>query len=315
MRNLESLKRNIRSAQDLESVVRTMKTMAAVSIRQYERAVESLGRYSHTIESGLGMLLQNGYQQEEGRSVAASRTGFIVFGTDQGMCGQFNQQIATFAFDNLERNAGEEEPVAVSDVQTIPAICIGRRVHDALRRHGIPIAKTLRVPGTANAIVSVVQELLPVIEEWRAAHGVSRIMIFHNRRVSASVWKPRAVQLLPLRLDRLAQRPAGLPEESSRTLPWWSMETRLLFSRLVHQFLFVTLFRATAESLAGENASRIAAMQVAERNIGDRLQTLKSDFARERQTAITEELLDVVTGFEALQSGTKHKRVKRSSGP
>ena len=76
----------------------------------------------------------------------------------------------------------------------------------------------------------------------------------------------------------------------------------MLFSRLVRQLIFVTLFRACAESLAGENASRIAAMQAAERNINERLLLLKSQYAQQRQTAITEELLDVVTGFEALKS-------------
>ncbi len=78
------------------------------------------------------------------------------------------------------------------------------------------------------------------------------------------------------------------------------MDTATLFSRLVRQYLFVWLFRACAESLAGENASRIAAMQAAERNIKDRLLALRSDYAMRRQTAITAELLDVVTGFEAL---------------
>jgi F-type H+-transporting ATPase subunit gamma len=83
------------------------------------------------------------------------------------------------------------------------------------------------------------------------------------------------------------------------------MNTQVLFSRLVTQFLFVSLFRACAESLAGENASRIAAMQAAERNIDDRLQELRADYSRRRQTTITEELLDVVTGYEALtQSDT-----------
>ena len=71
---------------------------------------------------------------------------------------------------------------------------------------------------------------------------------------------------------------------------------------LVREYLFVSLFKACAESLASENASRLAAMQRAEKNIGERLQDLTRAFHHLRQTAIDEELFDVVSGFEALKS-------------
>jgi F-type H+-transporting ATPase subunit gamma len=74
-----------------------------------------------------------------------------------------------------------------------------------------------------------------------------------------------------------------------------------LFSALVRQHLFVTLYRAVAESLASENASRLAAMRGAERNIGERIAELGSLYQQQRQTMITEELLDIASGFEAQQ--------------
>lgn len=86
----------------------------------------------------------------------------------------------------------------------------------------------------------------------------------------------------------------------SRSLPTFITERRLLLSRLVGQYLFVSFFRAYAESLASENASRIAAMQAAEKNIEERLDELRGCYNQLRQSAITEEILDVVTGFEAL---------------
>jgi F-type H+-transporting ATPase subunit gamma len=112
------------------------------------------------------------------------------------------------------------------------------------------------------------------------------------------------MQLLPLNRSQLRRHNHEDTSTANRCLPAWSMDTETLCSRLVKQFLFVSLFRACAESLAGENASRIAAMQAAERNIKDRLHDLRADYATRRQTTITEELLDVVTGFEALNSGT-----------
>lgn len=290
MQNLETLKRSIKSAEDLSSVVRTMKTMAAVSIRQYETAAKSLSVYSRTIETGLTMLLRNSDSELPTLKAKAGRTGAIIFGTDQGMCGQFNEQMSEFAVDYLRTHSPD----------TAPVICIGQRVADKLSRHGLAMDQTLRLPGSAVGITGIVLKLLPAIDTWQAANNIDRILVFHNRRLTASTWEPFAQQLLPLRLDRLRHR--DQPGNPGRSLPLWTMNTGVLVSRLVRQFLFVSLFRACAESLAGENASRIAAMQSAERNINDRLHLLKGDYAQQRQTTITEELLDVVTGFEALKT-------------
>jgi F-type H+-transporting ATPase subunit gamma len=289
MQNLETLKRSIKSAEDLGSVVRTMKTMSAVSIRQYETAAKSLSVYADTIETGLTMLLPNLDDESQTTGPHSERTGAIIFGSDQGMCGQFNEQISEFSVEYLRTHRPD----------IAPAICIGYRVADRLSQHGLQTDRTLRLPGTAVGITGFVQELLPVIDAWRATHQIDHILVFHNRRLTASTWKPFAVQLLPLRLNRLRHR--DHPSNPGRSRPLWTMNSGVLFSRLVKQFLFVSLFRACAESLAGENASRIAAMQAAERNIKDRLHLLKAEYAQQRQTTITEELLDVVTGFEALK--------------
>jgi len=80
------------------------------------------------------------------------------------------------------------------------------------------------------------------------------------------------------------------------------MDWEGLFSRLIRRYLFVSLYQAFAESLASENASRLASMQGAERNIEERLAGLQALFHRQRQMAITEELLDIVAGYEALEN-------------
>lgn len=334
MQNVEQLKRSIRSAEDLVGVVRTMETMAAVSIRQYETAADALAEYSRTITTGLGLLLQNqGHELSENQqaeplantttgnahdnwtnrgSIAArqtdmpnrtatpgDRTGVIIFGSDQGMCGQFNEQLAQYAREQIE-DPGSLTQQKKNDTESFPCLCVGHRIAASLSAAGIEPIHTLATPGSATGITMVVHDLLPVVDSWRTEHHVGRIFVLHNRRLSAATWKPHIEQLLPLNMSRLLQ--VTSPQKNNRCLPMWTMPTDALFSRLVRQFLFVTLFRACAESLAGENASRIAAMQAAERNINERLHALKSEFAQQRQTAITEELLDVVTGFEALRN-------------
>lgn len=148
--------------------------------------------------------------------------------------------------------------------------------------------------------------MLPQLELLRSGADISRLLVYYNRRTSASSCEPRRLQLLPIdprRLEHWRDEPW-----QSRSLPTFVTERRRLLSRLIQQYLFVSLFRACAESLASENASRIAAMQAAEKNINERLDDLRSSFNRLRQSAITDELLDTVTGFEALSE----KRQKRT---
>jgi F-type H+-transporting ATPase subunit gamma len=288
MKTLESLRRQIDTATDLSSVVTTMKTLAAVSINQYEQAVEALADYNRTIELGFRIALagEPRLREAEGPSM---NTAAVLFGSDQGMCGQFNEEIVSFLNDHADReNAGHSWKL----------FAVGRRGEGQLLDAGWEVAHTYEVPTSASGITNLVQDLLLHIERLRSEMGISRLLMFYNGRTSASSFQPQKQQLLPMDAQQL-QRWREEPWDS-RTLPLFVTDRRQLLSKLIQQYLFVLLFRACAESLASENASRIAAMQAAEKNIQQRLEDLKGSFNQLRQSAITEELLDVVTGFEAI---------------
>ena len=292
MQTLEGLKRKIRSTEDLGSVVRTMKSLAAVSIRQYERAAESLADYSRTVEMGLqAVLRRGGGARVSGREAPARRVGAIIFGSDQGMCGALNDTIVSHArsvMDQLEIPPADRSLVVV-----------GERARGLLDGDDAAGIDGLGVPGAVSAITSAVRELLQRIEAWgdRAAH----VYLFYNRRTGAAGFTPETLALLPVDagwLKRLRSR-----KWQSRSLPLFTMDPDALFSALIREYLFVSLYRALAESLASENASRLAAMQGAEQNIDARLGNLRDQFHQNRQMSITGELLDIVSGFEALESG------------
>ncbi|WP_417390448.1 F0F1 ATP synthase subunit gamma [Gimesia sp.] len=292
MQDFETLKRNIESTRDLESVVRTMKTLAAVSIRQYEQAVDSLEDYSDTVYCGLEMVLSKTKAESTLPDTPAAGTiGMILFGSDQGMCGQFNEQLETYAaeyfVDSELNNRNQAWMVA------------GSRMLGKTLDSGNVVDFDFSLPGSATGIAPLVSEMLAKIDQWRHQRRLSEIYIFYNQRETASTYKPHVVQLLPVDPTKFHRKQESL--NASRSLPLYTMNRETLLSRLIQQYLFVSLFRACAESLAGENASRIASMQAAERNIKERLLNLQAEFNQRRQTAITEELLDVVTGFEALE--------------
>jgi len=291
METLESLSRKIGSAEDLQSIVRTMKALAAVSIRQYERAVESLDGYRRTILLGLQASLRNNPHRTAARPTPKGRLGAVVFGSDQGMCGQLNDQIAAHALDAMDSLA------VPRDRRTV--LAVGERVAARLEDAGQPVEATLAVPGSVAGITPGVQDVLGVIEDWNARRGIERIVLFFSDFVSGATYRPETLPLLPIDREWLAR----LEKEPwpTHVLPAFTMDWDGLFSALVREYLFVSLYRAFAESLASENASRLASMQGAERNIDDRLRQLKTEFHQQRQTTITGELLDIVSGFEALQ--------------
>ena len=148
-------------------------------------------------------------------------------------------------------------------------------------------------------ITPLVQRIVLQLEAWRQAGQVDHIWVFYNRLVSGGmVSNPTLLQLYPLSylyVQKLQQQPWP-----ARCRPQVMMDRDRLFSALFQQHFFIRLYRACAESLASENATRLASMQIAEKNIEARLSDLKVAFQQQRQDAITEELLDIISGFEAL---------------
>jgi F-type H+-transporting ATPase subunit gamma len=291
MQTLESMRRRIESAEDLHAVVRVMKALAAVSIRQYEKAATSLVAYSRTISLGLQVVLRNRPEEMHGTEAKSTgRWGIIVFGSDQGMCGSFNEQVTTFALEHMKALPGR--------LETCTVLAVGMRIVGRLEDAGASINERFPVPSSLAGITPVVHDLLLKIEELRFQGGIDRFLLVHHSPLSGATSQPRKLQLLPVDPDWL--RNLGQREWPSRSLPTFTMDWRRLFSALIREHLFVTLYRAFAESLSSENASRLASMQAAEKNIEDHLARLTARYHQERQQSITEELLDIVAGFETL---------------
>jgi len=290
METLEALGRRISTTEELRSIVRTMKSLSAVSIRQYEQAVRALRAYRRTIDDGMQVVLR-----AERRSLAGVETGdgatlAIVFGSDHGLCGRFNQEIARFALARLDARG--------LDRAATRFVVAGARAASRLAAADIAVERTLLLAGAVEGLEETARTLLLEIDAARAADGIARVLVFYNRRSPGATARPQAIQLLPLErrwLAHLESRPWR-----SRRLPIFTMDPAQLLKALVRQHLFISLFRAGAESAASEHATRLAAMQAAERNIDEHLDEMNGAYRHRRQALITEELLDVVAGFEAL---------------
>jgi F-type H+-transporting ATPase subunit gamma len=288
----ESLRRKITSAGDLQSVVRTMKALAGSSIGQYEKSVRALAHYYRTVELGLGACFRKskpavlGVERKEPSDVGA--IGAVVFGSDQGLVGQFNDVVADYAIKTLAALPGKPQVWAV-----------GERVHARLADAGLPLIGLFAVPNSVKAITPLVGQIQIESEAHRAKGEYARLYVFHNRPQSGALYEPVSQRLLPL--DAQWQQGLANVRWPTVTLPEVMGGGTGTLRALIREYLFISLFRACAESLASENASRLAAMQRADKNIDDLLEKLQGTFHRLRQSGIDEELFDVISGFEALR--------------
>ena len=268
-----------------------MKALAASNIGQYERSMWALSDYYRTVELGLSACFREtgppaSLGPESGRKDARV-VGAVVFGSDQGLVGRFNEVVAEEATKFLGALGVKADVWAV-----------GERVHARLANAGVPMTGLFAVPNSVRAIAPLVGQILSESETRKGAREVTELHLFYNRPTSGAVYAPVQERLLPLD-GEWRRKLIALPWPTKR-LPEVVGGRAMTLPAFVRGYLFVSLFRACAESLASENASRLAAMERADKNIDELLETLHGQFHRLRQSGIDEELFDVISGFEAL---------------
>src|SRR5579863_6912275 len=293
----EGLTHQIAVASELHSVVRTMKALAAANIGQYELAVRSLQEYDRSVQLGLAACLRelHGFAGASMGSASGSlhsgSCGLVAFGSDQGLVGQFNTTLMDFVRSRL-----------VSLPERKSCWLIGERLYSEWEMPEIPVNDHYTVPLAVSGITPLIRNLLRDIDRQRVDGAAGDVYVIHQRPVGQSGYEPVMQRLLPL---------SGAWEEALSNLRWpGGLRPELIGGaalngpRLIREYLFVSLYKACAESLSSENAARLAAMQHAEKNIDEMQDRLIHTYQRLRQETIDEELFDVVFGSEALQKGS-----------
>lgn len=292
METIETLKRGMESVEGLKSVVRAMKTLSAVSIRQYETAARAVNEYHGDVELGLSAVIRKeDVRPGPLRHRGPARLIAVVIGSDHGLCGQFNDRVVDRALKEEpdHRGAGGETLI----------LAVGARALAKLENAGRHPARTIMTPSAVSGVKTAARKILLTIDEWGG--GAGRVTLYHNSPRGGTAYATVKSRLAPIDLGRFLKR-GGAPWPV-RSLPSWSMDRKLLLSILTRELLLAATLRALAESLASEHASRLAAMQAAEKNIDNHLAEITSRFRTLRQELITAELLDIVSGFEAQRRG------------
>ena len=290
MPNLRDIKRRITSVQKTQQITSAMRMVAAAKLRRAQESIVAARPYAERMRSTLG-------------EVAASQTGtvhplletrevvktveFVVVTSDRGLAGAFNANV-------LKRAAAQIAEREASGV-AIEITTAGRKAAEHFRRH----RPTQFVEGNELGGWVVYDDAAKMAHRLiRRFEGgeVDEVVLVYSEFVSTLTQQPVVHALLPL-------APAEASSESETNAPPHEIEPspETLLSRLAPTAIEVVLFRALLENQAGEHAARMAAMENATRNTEELIERLTLEFNRARQAAITSELVEIVTGAQALE--------------
>ncbi len=284
---LQTLENRLGKIEDLRSVVTTMKSLAAVNIRHFQGAAEASEEYRKNVLKGFHVLsFQQRFQKNGGMDLTPrepeERVSFVV-GSDQGMVGRFNEGPAIEARKQAEKSRGS-------------IFVLGARAASALASEGVAVEDEFSMAGSLNEAVDTVRDLL---EHLGSMERLPAVYIIGNQPRGGSSYEVNSRRILPLD-DLTLNKELSRPWEG-RSIPMIRIPAEELFESISREYLFIVLYAALAESMASENAARLAAMQAAENNITEKEDEVRSLYNRQRQSSITSELLDIVGGFEALK--------------
>jgi len=297
--SLERLTRRTESMKSIRGIVHTMKTLSVINAAPYDHAARAIEAYHDTVLTGFQAFLHH-FGPWDAREVAIVRRVLIVFGSDHGLCGNYNEALAAHVAQAVQ-NWPEGQ---------VTLLCVGAQMEDALTDQGMTPKETLFPPASVDGIGRLSNLLTQRIDDIRhAAHpGDISVSLAYFTRDGGAGQVPEITSLLPLDTDLL--RDLSTKPWASRSLPSFTLAPDDMLSALIREHLFASMFRAAAEALVTENAARMSLMQQAEQSIDDRLEGLTGQIRTVRQDDITTELLDVIVGFEALKKGKRRKKTK-----
>jgi len=283
---LEQLKRQNQTLSSIGGIVRTMKTLSAINAPPYEQAAHASENFQQTVLDGFAAFaFAHGGLPSGPRKKPAHRL-VVACGSDHGLCGGYHDHLARQIARHWDAFSGREQRL----------LCVGVQLQRALEDRNMDVAHYLMPAASVDGITRLAGEIVSWTDRYtrRFSQGDWAIELAYVQRTEQGGQQPLIVPLLPLPAHLLqAQRrwPGG-------SLPMLGMEAKALLAALVRHFVFGRVFRALAEALATENAARLALMQQAERSVDERLGDLNQAINTHRQDEITNELMDVMMGFE-----------------
>ncbi|MFP6711989.1 MAG: F0F1 ATP synthase subunit gamma [Rhodospirillales bacterium] len=298
MATLKELKTRISSVKSTQKITSAMKMVAASRLKRAQEAAEAARPYAERMERMMASILDNPGALE-GAGALLGGTGsddthlIVVVTSDRGLCGGFNSSIS--------REARKQIRALKADSKNVKILCVGRKGRDQLKTEfGNTIVETYEGIGKAGVKFEEAQGVAANIIEMFEAGEFDVCTIIFNKFVSAITQEVTPLQIIPVQIsDDDAAEEKQADAGPSAIYEFEPSEEEIL-ADLLPSSLNVQVFRALLESSASEHGARMSAMDNATRNAGDMIDDLSMIYNRTRQAKITSELIEIISGAEAL---------------
>ena len=299
MDSIDSLKKQIETAKDLEQIVSTMKALAATNIKKYEKTSFNISKYLNNIYSGFhAIVLKNreildtiSFIENNVNKDLKKQDITIVIGSNQGLCGRFNGKIVDF-FINDTKNID-------FNIDSNVLITIGDKIQLMLEAEKINIDKHISLPNSIESVVDIVNEVFKIIEEYSKKSKAVNVFVYftqYDNKSNGILTKKKIIPLEQSFFKKFIDK-----KWPTNNIPMWRINTELLFSDLVKQYIFSSVYYAIATSMASEQKNRLLTLQGAEDNIKKNIADITLICNQKRQNETTAELIDVVSGYKLLK--------------
>ena len=294
MPNLKALKNRITSVKNTRKITKAMQMVAAAKLRRAQEAAEAARPYAER----MGEVLANLAVAFEGRDDAPklmAGTGkddvhlLVVATAERGLCGGFNSNIAKLA--------REKAKSLIAQGKTVKILCVGKKGYDALKRDlGKHVIKTIELRGVKNVGFENADEIGKEVLTMFDAGDFDVCTLFYSEFQSVISQVPTAQQLIPAHFERSEGEAAG----GAAAIYEYEPDEAEILADLLPRNISIQVFRALLENSASEQGARMSAMDNATRNAGEMIEKLTISYNRQRQAQITTELIEIISGAEAL---------------
>ena len=293
MPSLKDLKNRIASVKATQKITKAMKMVAAAKLRRAQEAAEAARPYSQRMSSVLANIAK---AEGGGADAPALMTGtgsdrvhlIVVCTAERGLCGGFNSQIARAARDHIRK--------LLAEGKTVKIICVGKKGFDILRREFASLIidrvdlREVKKISYVNA-EEIARKVMTLFEKGE----FDVCTLFYSEFKSVISQIPTALQLIPAVAPDVAAS-----AEDAAAIYEYEPDPSAILGDLIPRNITVQIFRALLENVAGEMGAKMSAMDNATRNAGEMINKLTLNYNRQRQAQITKELIEIISGAEAL---------------
>lgn len=296
MPSLKDFRTKISSVKSTRKITSAMKMVAASKLRRAQQQAEASRPYASKMAEMLGRLVSN-IRIGENSPFLLAGTGkddthlVVVVTADRGLCGGFNAFVSRMARLHIK--------ALISSGKTVKILCVGRKGRDALKRD-FPdrILHTFEGLGRKRLSFAEAQQVSAYIMDMASRREFDVCTLVYNQFRSVIKQDPTSQQLIPLPIDSAV--PAAQAAGSAQAVYEFEPDEDEILASLLPRNLSIQVFRAMLDSAAGEQAARMTAMDNATRNAGDMIAKLSLRYNRARQAYITKELIEIISGAEAV---------------